>query len=269
MLILILVPVACLLPPGTGAGEIICGHEAKPHSRPYMAYLEIRQGNKRYTCGGFLVSKNFVLTAAHCNGDITVLLGAHNINKQEQSQQWIRVCRPIPHWKYNRETLNNDIMLLQLERAVALNRNISVIPLPPSGQKVRPGTVCSVAGWGRTNSWNNETSPTLQEVDLKVQDNEACWNVPCLRPSYYNPLTMICAGDRHRCQNSFQGDSGGPLVCEGKAQGIVSWGSPFGIPPSVYTRVATFIPWIHEMMKRSQSGDHLGIGGQTSGVAQL
>ncbi|XP_074838180.1 mast cell protease 1A-like [Carettochelys insculpta] len=258
MLILILLPVACLLPPGTGAGEIICGHEAKPHSRPYMAYLEIRRGNKNIACGGFLVSKNFVLTAAHCNGaSITVLLGAHNINKQEQSQQWIRVRRAIPHWKYNDETLNNDIMLLQLERAVALNGNISLIPLPTSGQQVRPGTVCSVAGWGRRSSSNNDTSPTLLEVDLKVQDSEACGNFHCQMPPCYDPLTMICAGDRHQCQNSLQGDSGGPLVCGGQVQGIVSFGSTSGSPPSVYTRVYTFIPWIHEMMKRSQSGDPL------------
>ncbi|XP_074838187.1 mast cell protease 1A-like [Carettochelys insculpta] len=258
MLILILVPVACLLPPGTGAGEIIGGHEAKPHSRPYMAYLKIRRGIKTQTCGGFLVSKNFVLTAAHCNGDrITVLLGAHNVKKREWSQQRILVRRRVPHWKYNKATLNNDIMLLQLERAVAQNGNISLIPLPLSGQQVRPGTVCSVAGWGRRSSRKKKTSPTLQEVDLKVQDNEACRNILCPRHSCYNPLTMICAGDQHRQQSSFEGDSGGPLVCGGKAQGIVSWGSPFGIPPSVYTRVSTFIPWIHEMMKRSQSGDHL------------
>nr|XP_006112505.1 mast cell protease 1A-like [Pelodiscus sinensis] len=47
-----------------------------------------------------------------------------------------------------------------------------------------------------------------------------------------------------------KGDSGGPLVCGGKAQGIVSWGPD--TPPGVYTRVSTFIDWIHKKMRRPQ-----------------
>uniref|UniRef100_A0A8C0GAF1 Peptidase S1 domain-containing protein n=1 Tax=Chelonoidis abingdonii TaxID=106734 RepID=A0A8C0GAF1_CHEAB len=42
------------------------------------------------------------------------------------------------------------------------------------------------------------------------------------------------------------GDSGGPLVCNGVAQGIVSYG--FQFPPSVYTRIAHYLPWIRKTM---------------------
>ena len=50
-------------------GEIIQGTESKPHSRPYMVYLEIvtSQG-KQEACGGFLIRRDFVLMAAHCAG---------------------------------------------------------------------------------------------------------------------------------------------------------------------------------------------------------
>ncbi|KAK1338733.1 hypothetical protein QTO34_019391 [Cnephaeus nilssonii] len=131
---LLVLLLAFFLLPGTEAGEIIEGHEAKPHSRPYMAYLHIKD-EKESVCGGFLVRKNFVLTAAHCNGSSCAIApvtlpphhspsllsvkvnqchpGAHNIKKQEKTQQYFLVKRAIPHPDYNPKNFSNDIMLLQ------------------------------------------------------------------------------------------------------------------------------------------------------------
>lgn len=51
------------------SGEIISGIESKPHSRPYMAHLEIiTEHGDVANCGGFLISQEFVVTAAHCQG---------------------------------------------------------------------------------------------------------------------------------------------------------------------------------------------------------
>ncbi|OBS75501.1 hypothetical protein A6R68_18047, partial [Neotoma lepida] len=77
-----------------------------------MALLEIhRSESATVQCGGFLVRDDIVMTAAHCNGrKINVILGAHNIKKQKNTQH-ISVIKAIPHNDYN-TTKANDIMLL-------------------------------------------------------------------------------------------------------------------------------------------------------------
>ncbi|XP_075768006.1 mast cell protease 1A-like [Pelodiscus sinensis] len=245
LLVVGLLPWAFLLPPGGWAGEIIGGKEAKPHSRPYMAYLQMKRNNGHYTCGGFLVAKGFVLTAAHCWGvSITVTLGAHNIDKREPSWQVIPVRRQIPHPRYNRKTLNNDIMLLQLAEPAKLNGWVETIALPCAGEHVEPGMACLVAGWGLTIASDYfSAASALQEAEVKVLADAKCTY------HHYVSSTMLCAGLRSEGKDSAKGDSGGPLVCQGKAQGIVSWGP--NTPPGVYVRVSTYSQWIRDTMRRA------------------
>ncbi|XP_012589441.1 PREDICTED: mast cell protease 3-like [Condylura cristata] len=239
-------------------GEIIGGHEAIPHSRPYMAFLWISVQNseswfgdnfpfKTKTCGGFLIREDFVLTAAHCNGRaIWVTLGAHDISKQEWTQHVIPVKRAIPHPDYNDKTFANDIMLLQLHRKATLNPYVQTIRLPRKNHSVMPGKVCTVAGWGRLGV-NAQTADKLQEVDLEVQNKDACLHLYILP---FNNTLQICVGDPGTRKDSFMGDSGGPLVCHKVAEGINSFGKGDGTPPLVYTRISSYVPWIEKTMSQ-------------------
>ncbi|XP_003924292.1 granzyme H isoform X4 [Saimiri boliviensis] len=236
---------AFLLPPGTGTEEIIGGHEAKPHSRPYMAFVQFLDKKSKKRCGGILVRKDFVMTAAHCWGSsINVTLGAHNIKEQERTQQFIPVKRAIPHPAYNPENFSSDIMLLKLERKAKQTYAVQPLRLPSSKAQVKPGQVCSVAGWGRVSM--DTLATTLQEVLLTVQKDQECEYV---FHAYYSRATEICVGDPEKTKTGFKGDSGGPLVCKNVVQGIFSYGKNNGTPPGVYIKVSHFLPWIKRTMK--------------------
>ncbi|XP_003464818.2 granzyme B-like [Cavia porcellus] len=255
---LLLPLLAFFLLPRAEAGEIIGGHEAKPHSRPYMAYLKIRLEKSKKICGGFLIQEDFVLTAAHCLGSSTstnplasvyrqieVTLGAHNIKEQEDTQQVIRVQKAFPHPDYNRKKRINDIMLLKLEKKAKLTKAVQLLTLPKRRTEVNPGTRCQVAGWGRL-SPRGRPARTLQEVEMVVQMDKKCED----RFKNYDRATEICVGDPKIKNASFKGDSGGPLVCNNVAQGIVSYGAKNGTPPGVFTKVSWFLPWIKKTMKQ-------------------
>ncbi|KAG2466072.1 GRAA protein, partial [Polypterus senegalus] len=124
--------------------------------------------------------------------NIEVTLGAHSLIENEAMKQTFQVKTVVVHPDYNSSTLLNDLMLLELGRPAELNQYVSLLDLPNSGEDVRPGTKCTVAGWGKI-SFNGQTSNTLQEVSVTVIDRELCSNF-----KYYKgriTKNMLCAGD--------------------------------------------------------------------------
>uniref|UniRef100_A0A8C3UPX7 Peptidase S1 domain-containing protein n=1 Tax=Catharus ustulatus TaxID=91951 RepID=A0A8C3UPX7_CATUS len=230
-------------------GRIIGGKEVVPHSRPYMAYLKIKvkdqSGSKPSSCGGFLIRPDAVLSAAHCVLKVTVILGAHNINVQEWSQQRIHVTDWVIHPNYSSASLQNDIALLKLRSRARINENVTFISIPRSNEHVRVGTRCRVAGWGDTSVYGS-TTDVMMEVDLKVQNETLC------QQEFHDYLrrSMICVGDQNSGKSTYEGDSGGPLVCNKKAHGIVSYGPSGRLLPLVFTRVSYFVPWIRQQLRR-------------------
>ncbi|KAG7513762.1 serine protease 57-like [Solea senegalensis] len=224
------------------ASHIVNGRDAAPHSRPYMASLQVRG---RHNCGGVLVREDFVLTAAHCElrSPYTVVLGADSLSGNEDTKQEFRSVRSIPHPNYDNHA--NDIMLLQLNGRANLTEAVQLISL--KSDRVNTASRCITAGWGDIGD-NNTLPRTLQEVNVTTLPQRMCrrrWGrVPIAR-------SMVCGVGSRAFQGFCSGDSGGPLVCDGAAAGVVSFsGRRCGNPrtPDVYTRVSTFREWIQSVM---------------------
>ncbi|NXD05652.1 GRAA protein, partial [Certhia familiaris] len=223
--------------------NIIGGNEVKPHSRPFMAQIKERS---RIICGGALIKKNWVLTAAHCKAEKSkVVLGAHSLEKKEKEQQTFRIEKCIRHPHYNPRTHENDIMLLKLQGKAKLKEAVQTIPLPTSDDDPKPGTACTVAGWGAITNYPYKKPTALMEVNITVISREICNN-----KNHYNgkPViteNMICAGDKNGQKDSSKGDSGGPLRCNNVMRGITCFGKQKADGLGVYTRLTKqYLQWI-------------------------
>ncbi|NXT58454.1 KLK14 protein, partial [Pluvianellus socialis] len=73
-------------------------------------------------------------------------VGENDLQRREGTEQERRVARAIPHPAFDPTTLDNDLMLLRLERPVALGAAVRPIPLPRACAP--PATTCLVSGWG-------------------------------------------------------------------------------------------------------------------------
>ncbi|XP_066503425.1 chymase-like isoform X2 [Hoplias malabaricus] len=217
---------------------IINGTEAKPHSRPYMVSLQV---NGRHLCGGFLVSQRFVMTAAHCyiNSGITAVLGAHDLSDEGEGALRREVETYHIHPNYIEPTLDNDIMLLKLKERVPLSRTIRTIRIPNTKKNIPIGTICSVAGWGKTGD-SKPTSNRLMETSVRVTD---CNGYDALKQ-------RVCAV--HPGGICF-GDSGGPLLFKNTAVGIDSFivgKCEEPLSPNGFVNISAFLPWIRSVLDR-------------------
>ncbi|XP_042567796.1 granzyme B-like isoform X1 [Cyprinus carpio] len=250
MTIISLLLLASLLPHLTFTAHvnvgIVNGKEAKPHSRPYMVSLQI---NGHHNCCGFLVSDEFVLTAAHCqkkNEILTAVVGAHDLKKMTEGSVRIRVKSYHQHPDYNRDTNLNDIMLLRLQEKVKLSQNVEPISLMNNKKDIKPGTACSVAGWGKL-KFKGSASDRLMEANMKIMKNTQCKNK--WKGRKYSVSKMMCV---FGCGGSCKGDSGGPLICGDTAVGVTSFGdanvcnSPEH--PNVYTKISAYLKWIRKII---------------------
>uniref|UniRef100_A0A452QPR8 Granzyme H n=1 Tax=Ursus americanus TaxID=9643 RepID=A0A452QPR8_URSAM len=129
------------------------------------------------------------------------------------------------------------LLPLGLERKAQQTAAVRSLRLPGTKNRVRPGQVCGVAGWGRVSMSTSAT--TLQEASLEVQRDPG-EKAQGLRQGTRPALGPV----------SHAGDSGGPLVCNNVVQGTFSYGKPDGTPPGVFMKVSHFLPWIKRTMKR-------------------
>ncbi|XP_040296147.1 serine protease 33-like [Bufo bufo] len=240
--------------------RIVGGSDANDGEWPWQVSLQY-DGN--HTCGGTLISNQWVMTAAHCVEwtsnyySFSVVLGMYQLNTPSFHEIRRYLDEVIIHPDYIGVLTRGDIALLKLSAPVSYTPYIQAVRLPDETSNSPCGLDCWTTGWGvRDSSWVTENL-TLQEVEVPLIDHVTCdlfyhvW-------SSVNASTVIvhdyqiCAGYLDGKKDSCQGDSGGPLVCKVQGcwyqVGIVSWdvGCGYSYRPGVYSLVPNYQQWIQQ-----------------------
>jgi len=221
--------------------RIVGGVEAAKGEFPFIVSL---QGSYfGHFCGGSLIKKNWVLTAAHCveGGYLkNVVTGLINL-KQTEGTEKFTVAQIIKHPKWDKNNMDYDFAL------VKLSGDSKFTPVALNSQEVAGGAGLVTTGWGTT-SEGGSISNALLKVAVPAVTKETC---EVAYPGGQITDRMICAGYEEGGKDSCQGDSGGPLLVGSSLAGVVSWGEGCARPKKygVYAKVNSEVAWINETAK--------------------
>ena len=243
------------------------GVEANKNEFPWQVGLVQKENNGRYSnikCGGSIISRKTILSAAHCTRrygggvnitNLYVVVGEHD-TRFNDGEEYYKVCKSFEHPEYiGQPEFDYDYGILILCEHLTWSKEVSPVCLPAKESNYE-GHNAIVSGWGRLFYQGNQPVK-LQKVELIVLTKQECcrthWNID------YMTDRMVCAAyneEKFVCS----GDSGGPLAVFDEVKqaytlvGIVSFGACGTVTNAadVFAKVSAVIDWITNNIRGSQ-----------------
>ncbi|XP_018328074.1 serine proteinase stubble isoform X6 [Agrilus planipennis] len=263
---------------------ITYGKETSEGQWPWHTALYRSKGTDlQYICGGTLISRRHVLTAAHCvtklqtnkaiNPELLqVYLGKYSLRKLNPGVQSMIVERVLVHPEYNATVFHNDIAILKLTQKATVTDYVRPVCL--WDEEISLNSVVerlgTVVGWGYDDT--GALTENLMQAQMPVVTTETCIFSNREFFSRFTSSKTYCAGFRNVIDSAgtsaCTGDSGGGMFFP-KAEsdsrnkvwqirGVVSLSAALQNEKTIcdtsnyiiFTDIAKYLSWIRDVLER-------------------
>ena len=162
--------------------RVVSGNDSYAGEFPWT--VSVRR-NGDHHCGGVIIAKKWILTAAHCvhnraPSSFLVRIGEFYLYHQDFHSRDYTVYKIIVHSDYSgifkSQSINNaDIALLKTRSDIRFNEYAWPVCVPSSDINFTEQEA-TVVGWGKKSEKSEAYSDVLQKARLSIIDNRVCRN---------------------------------------------------------------------------------------------
>merc|ERR1719447_1479781 len=161
-----------------------------------MVALAWSSSSSNAFCGASIIHERWILTASHCADVMStsnvVVVGEHKWSSSSDTSatEKYAIEQILMNPNYDSSTLQNDVALIKLARALTFDANNNVAPVcPPDENNQYENVNAIVTGWGTLASGGSQPDE-LMEVVVPTMTNSEC------QSAYGSYITgdMLCAG---------------------------------------------------------------------------